>query len=214
MARLYKSSHARNERFNGKHRFEHWYRDNTLYFITARCRDRYPAFGSERAEAIFWDRFEHWAAVYGFIPWITTLMDNHYHTIGYLRVGRNLGPFMQRFHGSVAKLVNDTLDQRHTPFWRNTQGHDYFDGCLRDPVQSRRAYRYTWFQARRAGICADPNLYPHTRVRIALPRGVRRASQLGCFLPTVPYQRYAPRAGACPRPSGVPSCGFGAGRPP
>lgn len=46
----------------GKHRFEHWYRDNT-----------------------------------------TTLLNNHYHTLGYLGLGPNLGPMMQRIHGSVAK---------------------------------------------------------------------------------------------------------------
>ena len=190
MGRLYKSSHTHNQHFDGKHRFEHWYRDNTVYFITARCLDRFPAFASDQAKAIFWDRFEHWAAAFSFIPWITTLMNNHYHTIGYLREGRNLGPFMQRFHGSTAKLVNDTLRVRRTPFWRNGQGHDYFDGCLRDPLQCRRAYRYTWFQCRRAGICADPRDYPHTRAPIAVERGIRRAVELNAFLADVPYRRY------------------------
>jgi hypothetical protein len=52
-----KSSYSSREMFDGKHRFEHWYRDNTVYFITARCRDRFPAFASEAAKAIFWDRF-------------------------------------------------------------------------------------------------------------------------------------------------------------
>ena len=188
--RLYTCGHRCNEHWDGQHRFEHWYRDDSVYFITARCGDRFPAFRSEPARAIFWDRFEHWAAAFAFIPWITTLMDNHYHTIGYLRVGPNLGPFMQRFHGSVAKLVNDTLDVRHAPFWRNSRGHDYFDGCLRNAVQCRRAYRYTWLQSRRAGICDDPRDYPHTRVRIGLSRGICRAEQLAAFLPDVPYPRY------------------------
>jgi hypothetical protein len=43
----------------GNHRFEHWYRDNTVYFITARCRDKYPAFQSRAAQEVFWDRFTH-----------------------------------------------------------------------------------------------------------------------------------------------------------
>ncbi len=190
MGRLHTCGHSRNEHWDGQHRFEHWYRDNTVYFITARCRDRTAAFRSEQAKAVFWDRFEHWAAALSFVPWITTLMDNHYHTIGYLRAGENLGTFMQRFHGSVAKLVNDTLDVRLTPFWRNGQGHDYFDGCLRNPEQCRRAYRYTLLQCRRAGICADPRDYPHTHVRIGRERGIARAIELDAFLPGVPYQRY------------------------
>jgi hypothetical protein len=43
------SSHGFREIKDGRHRFEHWYRENTVYFITARGRDRYPAFRSEGA---------------------------------------------------------------------------------------------------------------------------------------------------------------------
>ena len=62
------SSHMRNEFLDGVHRFEHWYRDNTVYFITAKCRDGFHAFASEEAKAVFWDRFNHYAAFFGFIP--------------------------------------------------------------------------------------------------------------------------------------------------
>jgi hypothetical protein len=98
------------EQFDGRHRFEHWYCDNQVYFITARCRDRYPAFRSEEAKAIFWDRFDYYS----------------------------------KLHGSVAKLVNDLLPERRVPFWRDDSGKDYFDGCIRDELQCRRAYRYTY----------------------------------------------------------------------
>lgn len=118
------ASHTHNEHFNGQHRFEHWYRDNSVYFITARCRDRFQAFTSDEAKAIFWDRFEHYTLLFNFIPWLTTLIGNHYHTIGYVKDASKLGQMMQRIHGSVAKLVNDTLPDRHVPFWRNASGHD------------------------------------------------------------------------------------------
>src|SRR5687767_6145613 len=106
MSETPKSSPGTPEFYKGKHRFEHWYRDNQIYFITARCRNRTPAFASERAKEIFWNRFDHYTSEYAFTPWVTTLVDNHYHTLGYLKVGTNLGPLMQKFHGSVAKLVN------------------------------------------------------------------------------------------------------------
>src|SRR5438105_260791 len=99
-----RSSHTHEEYFQGQHRFEHWYRDNTVYFITARCRDRY-AFQSDQAKAVFWDRFEHYTKLHRFVPWVTTLIDNHYHTVGYLYVGTELGPMMRKLHGSVAKMV-------------------------------------------------------------------------------------------------------------
>ncbi len=190
----HKTSRSPHKILHGVHRFEHWYRDNQVYFITAKCRDGLAAFKSERAKSIFWDRFEHWTNRYGFTPWITSLMDNHYHTLGYLRVGENLGEMMRRLHGSVAKLVNDVLDERLVPFWRGEDGHDYFDDCIRDETQCRRAYRYTLIQSVRHGVCARWEDYPHTRVRVELDRGVKRALELGALLVGVPYKRYEKRS--------------------
>ena len=191
MPRFRISSQLRREHSDdGRHRFEHWYRDNTVYFITARCRDRFPAFHSEDAKSVFWDRFNHYTAQYGFIPWITSLLPNHYHTLGYLKIGENLGTMMQRIHGSVAKLVNDVLPERRVPFWREAKRNDYFDGCLRDVLQCRRAYRYTLRQSVRHHICRDYREYPHTVVKIDLERGIKRAVELNAFLSDLPYARY------------------------
>ena len=187
---LRKGSYTPHEHFDGQHRFEHWYRDNTVYFITARCRDRYRAFESEEAKAIFWDRFLHYTALFGFVPWITSLMDNHYHFMGYLKIGNNLGPMMQKIHGSTAKLVNDILPERRVPFFRNANHHDYFDGCLRDVLQAERTYRYILIQSVRHKIVSDYRDYPHTRINIEFPRAIKRAVQLNAFLAEVPYERY------------------------
>jgi hypothetical protein len=191
MPRTFRTSAAtRHEFFNGRHRFEHWYRDNTVYFITSRCRDRVTAFDSEAAKQVFWDRFDHYTKEFGFTPCVTTLLNNHYHTLGYLRVGENLGPMVQRIHGSVAKLVNDLLPTRHLPFWRRAGNQDYFDGCIRDVLQARRAYRYTLVQAVRARLVRDWRDYPHTRVTVDVDRVIARAVELNAFLESVPYARY------------------------
>ena len=186
-----KSSHSDHEHFNGQHRFEHWYRDNTIYFISARCRDKFPAFASVEGQSVFWDRFEHWAAYHEFYPWVTSLMNNHYHTMGYLREGRRLGEMMRKIHGSVAKLVNDLLPERRVPFWhdRGTR-RDYFDGCLRNESQCRKTYNYVINQAVKARLVTDIRDYRNTRVKIDLERGLARAVQLKAFLPAVPYKRY------------------------
>jgi hypothetical protein len=177
--------------FKNHHRFEHWYRDNTVYFLTARCRDGFRAFASEEAKSIFWDRFEHYAHEYGFVPWVTSLLGNHYHSLGYLNVGENLGPLMQRIHGSVAKLVNDCLPERHPHFWGEAGRQDYFDGCIRDEKQCRRAYRYTLTQGVRHRFARDWREYPHTRMKVELDVGVRRALVLNAFMEGVEYPRYA-----------------------
>ena len=54
-----------------------------------------------------------------------------------------------------AKLVNDLLAESVVPFWRNDEGKQYFDECIRDEKQARRAYRYTLTQAVRHGIVRD-----------------------------------------------------------
>jgi len=175
---------------NGQHRFEHWSVDNQIYFITARVRDRLPVFASESAKAVFWDRFDHWINQYGFTPWVTSLLDNHYHTVGYLREGAALKTLMQRLHGSVAKLVNDLLPERFPQFWRDTKGKEYFDGCLRDERQGRLTYRYVLTQCRRRRICDDPRNYPHTRVMKDVETCITRANGMNAFLEAVPYPRY------------------------
>jgi REP element-mobilizing transposase RayT len=190
---LRKGSHSPHEFFGSQHRFEHWYRDNSIYFITARCRHRTAAFATPACKDIFWDRFNHYVAVFGFVPIIVSLLDNHYHLLGYLREGKNLGPMMQKLHGSVAKLVNDARGCRLTPFWVDHGHQNYFDGCIRDERQFRRAYRYTLTQCRRHGITDDPKEYPHTHIYLDMDRALKRALELRAFLENVPYKRYQRR---------------------
>jgi hypothetical protein len=188
--RTYKSTHHNGPYYKDQRRFEHWYRDNQVYFITARCRDKQPSFASESAKKIFWEKFDLYTREAGFTPWVTSLLSNHYHILGYCQAGLKLGAMMRKLHGSVAKLVNDLLPSRHKPFWGD-QGHqDYFDGCIRDEKQCRLAYRYTLTQSVRHGICRDWCDYPHTRVNVQLEIALHEAMQLKAFLEGVPYKRY------------------------
>ncbi|MCC6680253.1 MAG: transposase [Phycisphaeraceae bacterium] len=190
---IHKTSAHGDEWRHGKHRFEHWYADNQVYFITARCRDRFPALASEQTKAIFWDRFDHWSGECGILPWIVSLLDNHYHLLAYNRSADGLRHFMSRLHGSVAKLVNDTLPQRRADFWRDDEGREFFDGCIRNAKQARLTFRYVLLQCRRHGICNDPRDYPHTRVYVDCERAIQEAQELSAFMQGVPYQRYEGR---------------------
>ena len=176
--------------YRGQHHFRHWYRDNQVYFITARCRDRFPSFAAEQAKEIFWDRFSHHSRRHGFTPWITSLLDNHYHTLGYLRRGDQLTPMMRQLHGSVAKLVNDLLPRPCLPMFGDRRDRSYFDGCLRSEKQGRATYRYIQIQSQRHGVCGDWRTYRHMRIEVELEPAIRRASELGAFLEGVPYRRY------------------------
>lgn len=193
MRNLRKSSATKHEFYQGSHRFEHWYRDNTVYFITSKTREGAHLFLTPGARAIFWERFNYYTALHGFVPWVTTLMSNHYHTLGYLKVGEELGEMMRKLHGSVAWLVMKELDVRHVPFWRERSNRDYFDGCIRDVLQARRAFRYTLMQSVRARLVTDWREYEDTVVNVELERGIRDAVALRAFLDGVPYARYERR---------------------
>jgi REP element-mobilizing transposase RayT len=184
------SSSFPEEYYRGRHRFEHWYRDNSVYFITARCSEQFPALESERAKEIFWDRFNSHILAAGFQPWVVSVLPNHYHMLGYLEIGENLGQMMRKLHGSVAKLVNDILPTRRVPFWCGRGEHDYFDGCLRDEKQLRRTFRYALIQSVRHGMCTDWRLYPHTKVWITLDDALQFAHERQAYMTGVAYPRY------------------------
>jgi hypothetical protein len=188
--RIDRISRSRAETYDNRHRFEHWLVDNQVYFITSRCRDKHLSFATDEAKRVFWNRFTHYTAEFDFTPWVTSLLDNHYHTIGYLKLGAVLPTMMQRIHGSVAKLVNDVLSDRRPKFWRDAKGREYFDGCIRDERQARLAYQYTLTQAVRARRVKDWRDYPHTRVNVELDRAIQRALKIDAFLSNVKYKRY------------------------
>jgi len=191
MPRFSRSNPSTREYWEGNHRFEHWYRDNQVYLITARTRGGAPAFATEAAKAVFWDRFGHYAALHRFDPWVTSLLVNHYHTVGYVAVGVELKEMMRKLHGSVAKLVNDVLDVRLVPFWGERANRDYFDGCLRDETQLTRSYRYVLRQASRHGVYRDYHReYPHTRATLSLDESLALARGRRALMYGVPYARY------------------------
>jgi hypothetical protein len=151
------------------------------------------AFESEEAKQVFWTQWEKYTKEFEYTSWVTSLMSNHCHDLGYNRYADNLPKMMQRIHGSVAKLVNDVLEVRITPFWIDHGKQNYFDGCIRDVLQCERAYRYTYLQSVRHRDCSDPKKYAHTRVKIECDVGIKRAVQLNAFLEGVPYARYERR---------------------
>ena len=82
----------------------------------------------DAAKDVFWDRFGHYTGMHRFEPWVTSLLVNHWHSVGYMPVGIELKEMMRKLHGSVAKMVNDLLDVRVVPFWGDGENRDYFDG--------------------------------------------------------------------------------------
>jgi REP element-mobilizing transposase RayT len=191
MGEFRKSSVSRREHFQGKHRFEHWYRDNSVYFVTARTEGGAHVFKTRGASDVFWASLDRYSKQYGLNLWVATLMSNHYHLLFYMRWSENLGPFMKGLHGSAAKLVNDLSETRLVPFWSWKGRHTYFDGCLRNEKQLTLTYRYVRDQAVRARLVRDWTQYPDTKVLCDLDAALRFAMDRKVFPSNLPYARYA-----------------------
>ena len=185
-----------------RHRREHWLVDNQIYFITARCHEGLRVFEGENAKAVFWTCFDRHTAAQQAVPIITSLIDNHYHTLLYLKLGSKLPTLMKHLHGSASKLTNDLREAAGRPrlphVWQAGLRDSYFDGCIRNATQFRRTYRYVKRQGVRHGLVHPGESYPHTRVRVALEPALKRALELDAFLPWSDKTRFAKR----PNPPG------------
>ncbi|HVT88279.1 MAG TPA: hypothetical protein VHD56_05470 [Tepidisphaeraceae bacterium] len=49
------------------------------------------------------------------------MLDNHYHTLGYLRDGEQLGQMMRKLHGSIAWMVCKEIGVKHVPFLKGAR---------------------------------------------------------------------------------------------
>ena len=155
--------------YKGRHRLEHWYRDNQVYFITARCRDKHPAFAMERAIAAPGRSEVSPPCVPGALNGVSSGQAHARRT--------DISPQVNTPGGSPRICVLSLRER-----------------SIRNERQCRRAFRYTLTQSVRHGICTDWREYPHTHVKVDLERGVKRALQLKAFLEGVPYKRHQKRS--------------------
>jgi hypothetical protein len=83
-----KTSEATREFYKGRHRFEHWFRDNQIYFITARCRGKFNGFASDEAKHIFWSYLEKLANEHDFALIIALELKAFLSNVPYARYDR------------------------------------------------------------------------------------------------------------------------------
>ena len=72
----------------------HIYQDETIYFITARTKDRLSIFNTQKKCSLFFDVFERSLKRFDFevIGWV--LNTNHYHILVKVSDGSRLGRFV------------------------------------------------------------------------------------------------------------------------
>ena len=191
--RIRKSDPSSREHRNGRHKFEHWYVDRTVYFLTARVREGLFAFEDPACQTIFWSKFDQYTRAHQFDPWIATLLVNHYHVVGFAQNRVALGQMMRKLHGSIAWLICKHLDIQHKPFWRDSASNDYMDGCLRSEKQLEDSYLYVRNQSVKARLVKRWEDDPNTRVMKPLEDCLTFARENDALLKGVPYPRYERR---------------------
>lgn len=104
----------------------HIYQDETIYFITARTKDRVDIFNTQEKCSLFFDVFERSLKKFGFeaIGWV--LNTNHYHILVKVSDGSMLWRFIQNLHSNLARVINKLDRSEGRQIW-----YQYWDRCVR-----------------------------------------------------------------------------------
>ncbi len=104
----------------------HIYQDETIYFITARTKNRENFFNTQRKCSLFSEVFERSLKKFdfGMIGWV--LNPNHYHILIEVSDGSMLGRFVQNLHSNLARIINKLERSEGRQIW-----YQYWDRCIR-----------------------------------------------------------------------------------
>ena len=151
--RFRKSAATKTESFKSHHRYEHWYLDNQIYFITARCRDSLPRLRERSSEDNLLGplRSLHKTLRLCTVDHKPTRQPlPHARLSPYRRKPRPDDATPARFHRKTSQRHPTTTTACHSG--AKSGNRDYFDGCIRNEKQCRLAYKYTQRQSVRHGI--------------------------------------------------------------
>jgi REP element-mobilizing transposase RayT len=89
----------------------HIYKDDTIYFITARTVEKEKLFDIEKKKKIFYRTLKNVLERYNYLLYAWTILDNHYHLLMKIAEGENLKFFVKDLHALSAKRLNELDDQ-------------------------------------------------------------------------------------------------------
>jgi len=110
-----------------KHHPLHIYKDNELYFITARTIKKEKFFNTAEKKGIFHRTLKSVLEKYGYHLYAWIVLGNHYHFLMKAITGENLKFFVKDLHSLSAKEINKSDDQAGRKIW-----FQYWDRCVRD----------------------------------------------------------------------------------
>jgi putative transposase len=147
----------------------HLFLDDTPYFITGAIYNKRPLLaGSEIKKQLIElliRRFDHYG--WRLDDWV--ILDNHYHLLGYSRIGKDLDRLIRSIHSQSAGFI---LTQTHSapPIWWN-----YWDYCPRNEEEYRVRQNYLLYNPVKHGYVQDLKDYPWSSFNDRLKREGREA---------------------------------------
>lgn len=105
----------------------HIYLDDQWYFLTASVLNHRPILRPRQHKLCLRDYLRNLVIEYDFRFKAWVILDDHYHLLLRIRLGRDLGRFFGRLHASTSKQFN---------IWDQTPGrqvwYNYWDTCIRN----------------------------------------------------------------------------------
>jgi len=119
------------------HHPPHIFRDNTLYFITARTINKKSFFNSDEKKEILRKVIKEAIKRFEISCYAWVILDNHYHLLMRIKEGKYLSKFIQNIHTNSSRLLNKLEDLQGRNIW-----FQYWDRCIRDERDFWKHFNY------------------------------------------------------------------------
>ena len=120
-----------------KHHPFHFYRDDTIYFVTARIIEKIKFFSTREKKEILRGTLKDVLKRYGYKLYAWVILDNHYHLLIKANKGDDLKFFVRDLHSLSAKRLNELENQAGRKIW-----FQYWDRCIRDEKDFFKHFNY------------------------------------------------------------------------
>ncbi len=110
-----------------QHHPPHWYKDNSIYFITARTIDAESYFIGPSKRKIIYDALKEGIKKFKVDLYAFVILNNHYHLLFKIQKGVELTNFIGFINGKSSKTLNELENKSGRKIW-----YQYWDHCIRN----------------------------------------------------------------------------------
>jgi putative transposase len=145
------------------HHPPHLYIDDTWYMITASTINHAPFLKNDQVKVLVRDTFEALIQTFdiSLLAWV--ILDNHYHLLLKMNIGRDVSRFISRLHGRTSRQMNLQNNAVGRQVW-----HNYWDTCIRTEAGMWTRFNYIHHNPVKHGYVHNLEDWPFSSYRIYL----------------------------------------------